>query len=149
MKINMEIVYDDGTKTTVSFEGALTKKRVLQMIEALDFQPTPAETSSRLTSQDFVQDIAQLSDETLTIKERLKLLLRYESSGIWFTSKEAKVHYERTFEHIPLSTVSTYLGRMYRAGILERRGSRVQREYRYVSKAPEEQEAAQGIPLHL
>jgi len=149
MKINVEIVYDDGTKTIVSFEGALVKERVLQMIEALDFQPTPAETSSRLTSQDFAQDIARLSDEKLTVKERLKLLLRYEYPGIWFTSKEVKAHYERIFEHIPLSTVSTYLGRMYRAGILERRGNRVQREYRYVSKAPGEQKVAQGIPLHL
>jgi len=149
MKINVEIVYDDGTKTVVSFEGALVKERVLQMIEALDFQPTPAETSSRLASQDFAQDIARLSDETLTVKERLKLLLRYEYPGIWFTSKEAKAHYERVSGRIPLSTVSTYLGRMYRAGILERRGSRAQREYRYVSETPEEQEAAQGIPLHL
>lgn len=149
MKINVEIVYDDGTKTTVSFEGALVKERVLQMIEALDFQPTPAETSSRLTSQDFAQDIARLSDETLTVKERLKLLLRYEYPGVWFTSKEAKVHYERVSGRIPLSTVSTYLGRMYRAGILERRGSRAQREYRYVSETSEEQEAAQGIPLPL
>lgn len=149
MKINVEIIYDDGTKTVVSFEGSLVKERVLQMIEALDFQLTPTETSSRLTSQDFAQDIALLSDETLTVKERLKLLLRYEYPGVWFTSKEAKAHYERVSGHIPLSTVSTYLSRMHRAGILERRGSRAQREYRYISKAPEEQEATQGISLHL
>ena len=72
MKIGLEIV-DDDMKTTVTFEGDLGKKRVLQLIEALDFQLASTETSSRT-----LPDSLDVTDETLTVKERRRLFLRYE-----------------------------------------------------------------------
>lgn len=145
MKINLEIV-DDDMKTTVTFEGDLGKKRVLQLIEALDFQPTSIETSSRTLSDSLDLKIA---DEKLTVKERLRLFLRYEYPKVWFTSIGVREHYMRLFENIPLSTVSTYLARMYREGILERRGNRVQREYRFILEESTDQTVSQGMALHL
>ncbi len=145
MKINLEIV-DGDMKTTVTFEGDLGKKRVLQLIEALDFQPTSTETSSRTLPNSL--DL-KTSDEKLTVKERLRLFLRYEYPKVWFTSIEVREHYGRVFERIPLSTVSTYLARMYREGILERRGNRVQREYRFIHEESNDQIVAQGMALHL
>ena len=142
MKISLEIV-EGKMKTNVTFEGDLSKKRVLQLIEALDFQPTPTETSCALPSS------SDLTDETLTVKERLRLFLRYEYPKVWFTSIEVKEHYERAFGNIPLSTVSTYLARMYKEGILERRGNRAQREYRCIYERTEDQKVAQDMPLHL
>lgn len=143
MKIGLEIV-DDDMKTTVTFEGDLGKKRVLQLIEALDFQLASTETSSRT-----LPDSLDVTDETLTVKERLRLFLRYEYPKVWFTSVGVREHYERTFEKIPLSTVSTYLARMYREDILERRGNRAQREYRCIHKELEDQKVAQGMALRL
>ncbi|MDD2666141.1 MAG: hypothetical protein PHD13_07065 [Methanocellales archaeon] len=144
-KINLEIV-DGDMKTTVTFEGDLGKKRVLQLIEALDFQPTSTETSSR-TPPDSLD--LKIADEKLTVKERLRFFLRYEYPKIWFTSIEVREHYGRVFGKIPLSTVSTYLARMYREGILERRGNRVQREYRFIHEGPTDQTVAQNMALHL
>ncbi|HIH36470.1 MAG TPA: hypothetical protein HA232_00995 [Methanocellales archaeon] len=144
-KINLEIV-DGDMKTTVIFEGDLGKKRVLQLIEALDFQPTSTETSSRTLSDSL--DL-KLADEKLTVKERLRLFLRYEYPKVWFTSIGVREHYQGVFENIPLSTVSTYLARMYREGILERRGNRVQREYRFIHEESTDQTVAQGMALHL
>ncbi|MFC1786948.1 hypothetical protein ACFLY8_02820 [Halobacteriota archaeon] len=144
MKINLEIV-DDDMKTTVTFEGDLGKKRVIHLIEALDFQNTSTNTSSSSTPPNFLD----IKDEKLTVKERLRLFLRYEYPKVWFTSIEIREHYKSVFENIPLSTVSTYLARMYREGILERRGNRVQREYRFIYGESDDQKVAQGISLHL
>ncbi len=144
MKIKLEIV-DDDMKTTVTFEGDLSKKKVLHLIEALDFHSTSTNTSSSSTLPKFLD----IKDEKLTVKERMRLFLRYEYPKVWFNSIEVREHYQRLFENIPLSTVSTYLARMYREGILERRGNRVQREYRFIHEKSEDQKAAQGVSLHL
>lgn len=71
--------------------------------------------------------------DTLTIKERLELFLKAEYGNRWFRSLEVKQHYEQAYgTYINLSTVSTYCARMYRDGILERRGNRIQREYHLI-----------------
>ena len=71
--------------------------------------------------------------DTLTIKERLELFLKAEYGNRWFRSLEVKQHYEQAYgSYINLSTVSTYCARMYRDGILERRGNRIQREYHLI-----------------
>ncbi len=66
----------------------------------------------------------------LTLKERLEMFLKFEYPRTWFSSLDVKRHYEAVYHKISLSTVSTYLARMYRDGLLERRGGRNQREYR-------------------
>ena len=122
MKIRLEIFYDNGMKTTVEFEGALSREHVIGVIESLDLH----EKSS-------VSDSNWVGSETLTIKERLRSFLRYDYPKVWFTSLDVKKEYEQVFdEKINLSTVSTYLARMYRDGILDRRGNRVQREYKII-----------------
>ncbi|ATZ61412.2 MAG: hypothetical protein BME93_04900 [Methanosarcinales archaeon Met12] len=141
MKVSLEIVDDEGVKTNVTFEGDFAKERLIQLIEALDFQPTPR-PSSRSPSQGPARD---LINEALTAKDRLKFFLRYEYPNIWFKSVEVKERYGLTYGHMPLSTISTYLGRMYREGILERRGTRAQREYRYISMGAEEHKMPQDM----
>jgi len=74
----------------------------------------------------------KINDTTLTISERLELFLKYEYPHVWFTSQEIQGHYERVYGFIKLSTVSTYLSRMYRKDLLQRRGNRTQREYMYI-----------------
>jgi len=66
----------------------------------------------------------------LSVRERLESFLKYEYPHVWFTSTDVKAHYGRIYDQINLSTVSTYLARMHNRGLLERRGNRMQREYR-------------------
>jgi hypothetical protein len=74
----------------------------------------------------------RMNDSSLTINERLELFLKYEYPRVWFSSQDVQKHYETIYGSIKQSTVSTYLSRMYQKNLLERRGNRTQREYRYI-----------------
>ncbi|MCL7415779.1 MAG: hypothetical protein M8349_06950 [ANME-2 cluster archaeon] len=76
------------------------------------------------------QEYSHLKNESLTIKERLELFLNFEYKDQWFTSLSVKQDYDRIYGPINLSTVSTYLSRLYREDKLERIGNRNQRRYR-------------------
>ncbi|WP_091689620.1 hypothetical protein [Methanococcoides vulcani] len=86
----------------------------------------------------------KVSNSKLTINERLELFLKYEHPREWSTSQQIQQNYERVYGEIKLSTVSTYLSRMYRKNLLERRGNRTQREYLYIGDR--EEVAAQAAP---
>lgn len=93
----------------------------------------------------------RLNDMSLTISERLELFLRYEYPRVWFSSQDVQQHYERVYGTIKQSTVSTYLSRMFRKSLLERRGNRTQREYRYIADEPEstyKMEELPGAPVY-
>lgn len=91
----------------------------------------------------------RIMDTSLTISERLEMFLKYEHSREWSTSQKIQEHYESIYGEIKLSTVSTYLSRMYRKNLLERRGNRTQREYLYIGDRVEAvgQPYAQGYPV--
>lgn len=88
----------------------------------------------------------RIGDTKLTINERLEMFLKYEYPRVWFSSQDIQHHYEKIYGPIKLSTVSTYLSRMFGKDLLERRGNRTQREYRYISDEPAELQVYQGIP---
>ena len=75
----------------------------------------------------------RINDSSLTINERLELFLRYEYPRVWFSSQDIQQQYERIYGPIKQSTVSTYLSRMFQKKLLDRRGNRTQREYRYIA----------------
>ncbi|MBP2030391.1 hypothetical protein J2755_001325 [Methanohalophilus levihalophilus] len=68
----------------------------------------------------------------LTISERLELFLKYEFPRMWATSQDIQQHYETVYGPIKLSTVSTYLSRMFHKNLVDRRGNRNRREYLFV-----------------
>jgi DNA-binding transcriptional ArsR family regulator len=65
-----------------------------------------------------------------TLMGRLENFIRLELPNDWFTSQELREKFETMEDDIKLSTVSTYLSRMNRDGILERRGNKNYRQYR-------------------
>jgi hypothetical protein len=70
-----------------------------------------------------------LSD--LTQMEKVFLLLKHNHERGWVKSQDLKEEYEIMYgERIKLSSLSTYLARLYETGSLERKGSRAQRMYR-------------------
>ncbi|WP_342305886.1 hypothetical protein [Methanolobus sp. ZRKC5] len=114
-------------------------------------QPVQAEGRSAPTRRrtPMLQD--RLNDMSLTISERLELFLRYEYPRVWFSSQDVQQHYEKIYGTIKQSTVSTYLSRMFRKTLLERRGNRTQREYRYIADEPEstyKMEEVPGAPVY-
>ena len=95
------------------------------------------------------KDIGDLSADRLTIKDRLKLFLKFEYRDAWFGTVDVKDRYERQYnEEIKISTVSTYLSRLHNEGFLERRGNKVEREYRIavLEPAPAEAPVQQAPP---
>lgn len=114
-------------------------------------QPTVTEKQVPQVNNKVVPNLSlrdRIMDTSLTISERLELFLKYEHSREWSTSQKIQEHYESIYGEIKLSTVSTYLSRMCRKNLLERRGNRTQREYLYIGDRVEAvgQPIAQGYP---
>lgn len=70
---------------------------------------------------------------TLTVMDTLQGLLETDFKHDWFTSQEVQHSFRQVHGPISLSTVSTYLARLYRAGALERNGNRRKWTYRLAS----------------
>ncbi|MBA1341699.1 MAG: hypothetical protein C5S40_06105 [ANME-2 cluster archaeon] len=105
--------------------------------------PQPQNIGGTRNLQIAEEEYSRLKNESLTIKQRLELFLNFEYTGQWFTSLEVKRDYDRVYGNINLSTVSTYLSRMYRENKLERMGNRNQRKY-HIREEPEPQEYSFG-----
>ncbi len=119
-EIQIYLSNDDGTKAFAEFEGEFL------IISATRFIQASAKSKSVQHENLFSSGDVE---SQLTLKERLEMFLRFEFPRIWFSSFDVKKRYEDVYGNISLSTVSTYLARMYRDNLLERRGNRTQREY--------------------
>ncbi len=130
MEVKFNVDDKSGKITQVTFsEGSFNMEALQRAMSAILQQNPVAEQQSVMS-----KDIADLSADKPTIKERLRLFLKFEFTGDWFNTVEVKSKYERQYgEEIKVSTVSTYLTRLYNEGILERRGNRVEREYHLIN----------------
>jgi hypothetical protein len=119
-EVQINIVQDDGTRAFGEFEGEFLGVSAIKFIESVvlsDIEATETSFSSNSAAPN------------LTLKERLEMFLRFEFSGVWFSSLDVKKRYESVYGKIGLSTVSTYLARMHRDNKLEKRGNHVNREF--------------------
>ena len=124
---------DDGEDIIMESEGADWADVIIRFVENFPTGTRTRPTGSGAAATSRIPD-APLP-ESLSVRERLELFLKYEYPQVWFTSTDIKNHYERIYDPINQSTVSTYLARMCTRGVLERRGNRVQREYRVYETA--------------
>ncbi len=108
-------------------------------------QQAPVQNAAPTRQTPHLQE--KLNDSSLTISERLELFLKYEYPRVWFSSQDVQQHYERVYGPIKQSTVSTYLSRMFRKNILERRGNRTQREYKYIDVEMEMPVISSNTPI--
>ena len=129
IKVNVDEKSGKITQLTISGDG-FNMDAVQRALSAISQNFPGTEVPKEPT---MARDIADLAADKYTIKERLRLFLKFEFRGLWFTSPQVKEKYERQYgEEIKLSTVSTYLTRLYNEGFLERRGNRVEREYHVI-----------------
>ena len=160
MKARVEVLDDkDVSKFSVTFstENLTLEEMISQITSHLQVQlGLPSSSSIKVFTDD--KNIPQIgvsenylnyTNENYTLKERLEFYIKteYPDKNKWFTSLDIqRSYYEITREKLSLSTVSTYLSRMYQNDILERRGNRTQRRYTLKTPIEDKPEFTQPLP---
>ena len=123
MRIRIEIE-DKGLKSSHEFEsqnmdGEALRDRIIGFLSASGVFEGKGESIASARNY-----------SSGTLMDRLENFIRYEFSNTWFSTQELRERYETVADDIKLSTVSTYLSRMNRDGLLDKRGNRNNRQYR-------------------
>ncbi len=96
-------VFNNGDRYTISFEGKITRGKVLHLLDLIELLGGMYPVDSGA-----VPLISQKSKI-----EKVRLAARKNFPLGWFSSKELQSAYEKQFnEPISLSTISTYLSRL-------------------------------------
>ncbi|MDD1730536.1 MAG: hypothetical protein CG440_1439 [Methanosaeta sp. NSM2] len=127
MRIRIEIE-DKGLKSSHEFEsqnmdGEALRDRIIGFLSASGVFEGRGDTAGGVPAPDYGRG---------TLMEKLGSFIKYEFSSTWFTTQELRERYETVADDIKLSTVSTYLSRMNRDGLLDKRGNRNNRQYRLI-----------------
>jgi hypothetical protein len=131
MEVKFNLDEKSGKITEMTFSGDGINKEAIQRAMSSIWQNNSADEPKQSV---MAKDISDLSADKTTLKERLTLFLRFEFSESWFTTQDVKSKYDDMYaEEIKLSTVSTYLTRLFNEGFLERRGNRIEREYHVIN----------------
>ncbi len=112
-KIRVDVSDKEGNKFTVTFQGKVTRQKVLQLLDLIEI--LGGVSSSNDTGESFPNQ-SKFAKISGLIEKRFPL-------G-WFSSKNIKSVYEDVYgETVGLSTVSTYLNRLAQRGVLHKSGS--------------------------
>jgi len=116
-KMRVELFDSEGNRYTIAFEGQITRDkalRLLNLVELLGGMPGEGATSGAGGA---------LTSSNLSRFEKVRLVIQKSFPLVWFSSKDIQSVYEQELkEPINLSTVSTYLARMTKRGLLLRAG---------------------------
>lgn len=129
MRIRIEIE-DEGLKSSHEFEsqnkgGEALREKIIGFLSASGiFEDKEEQTASAASDRNY--------GSVGTLMDRLESFIKFEFSNTWFTTQELRERYETVADDIKLSTVSTYLSRMNRDGLLDKRGNRNNRQYRLI-----------------
>ena len=121
-KMRIEI-FNNGDRYTVTFEGQVTRDKVLRLLDLVELLGGLPNLPSELTSAAEMSKI-----------EKVRLSAEKNFPVGWFSSKDLQESYEKQFnEPVSLSTVSTYLSRLSDRGFFIKKGSSNQRRYRIMT----------------
>jgi hypothetical protein len=120
-RIKVDVYDSEGNKFTISFEGRITRDKVLQLLDLTE-----------LLGSIPVSDMSDEKSVSMMTKfEKIQLLIRKEFPVGWFSSQMVQLAYENKFkEPVQISTISTYLSRLSQRGFLIQAGSTAERKYR-------------------
>lgn len=117
-RVKVDVNDGEGNKLSISFQGKITRGKLLQLLDFVELLGGVPEVSRR--------DVSELSKF-----EKVKILVDRKFPVGWFTSQDVMIAYEDAYdEPLGLSTVSTYLARLARKTILQRGGTLAGRKYR-------------------
>lgn len=118
-RVKIDVFDKEGNKISISLEGNITRKKVLHVLDLIELLNGTSST-----------ELVNAKPGT-TKYDKLQLLIEREFPIGWFLSEQIHVAYEDAYiEPIGISTVSTYLSRLTKRGLLLRKGSRGKRMYR-------------------
>lgn len=136
-------IRDRTKKITRSLEKvnhAAARDGIIEFLKYVFKVESEIDEIEALRPKDLFEDRSWLGKydlDDLTQMEKVFLLLKHNHETGWVKSQELKEEYEIMYgERIKLSSLSTYLARLYEKGSLERKGSRAQRVYRMSGPAP-------------
>ena len=119
-KLRIEVYDWEGNKYTITFEGKVTRDKVVQLFDLVELMGGVSDS-----------DLDWRDPSEISRFEKVKLLIERNFPVVWFRSVDVKFAYEQEYgEPIKLSTVSTYLARLFKRGFLVRRGPPNSRQYR-------------------
>ena len=125
--MRVELFDSEGNRYTIAFEGQVTRDkalRLLDLVELLGGMPNEGTTAG----SDNV-----ITGNNLSRFEKVRLVIQKNFPLIWFSSKDIQSFYEQELkEPISLSTVSTYLARMTKRGLLLRAGESNNLKYKLI-----------------
>jgi len=124
---------ETNRKLTLTLEGDIPSHLAASLIEELSKKFSSPMVESE-PSEDKIVNPPYVDLDNLSMREKVELvLLRCFKHG-WFTSNDVQEQYINLFkEEVPLSSISTYLSRIYdesKDSMLERSGNRKQYRYR-------------------
>ena len=127
-KMRVELFDNEGNRYTIAFEGQITRDKAIRLLDLVELLGgMPGETNNNQSSN-------LATRNNLSRFDKAKLIIQKRFPLIWFSSKEIQSIYEQELkEPISLSTVSTYLSRMTKRGILIRSGQSNNLKYKLVS----------------
>ena len=127
-KMRVELFDNEGNRYTIAFEGQITRDKAIRLLDLVELLGgMPGETNNNQSSN-------LVTRNNLSRFDKAKLIIQKRFPLIWFSSKEIQSIYEQELkEPISLSTVSTYLSRMTKRGILIRSGQSHNLKYKMVS----------------
>ncbi len=139
VNVDIESRSRDGTSlVTRSFERIGYHEIVDSVVEFLRFiykigpSHEPSGQSLSKIGPEYISTwLSRYDIENMSQKDKVLHLLKNNHPDGWVRSQDLQEEYEIIYgEKIKLSSLSTYLSRFYSRGILERKGSRAQREYK-------------------
>lgn len=120
-KIRIEALDSQG-KVSVTFEGNVTKEKVVQLLDLVDLMGG--------VSNSLIRDNPNGKSKFA----RVFGIIKESFSFGWFSSKDVILAYQDEYgEKIKPSTTSTYLSRLSSMGYLVKRGTRRIRQYRCIA----------------
>jgi hypothetical protein len=112
-KVKVDISDNQGNKFTVTFEGKITRQKILQLFDMIEI----------LGGVEHSAQVAGFFPNQSKFDKVSKLIQDHHPTG-WITSKDVQSTYHEIYgELIGLSTVSTYLNRLSKRGKLQKTGS--------------------------
>jgi len=115
-RVKFEVETAEGDKISLVFEGSLNREKLFQLADFVELVGGPSESP------------AEGRASKLT---RMMDVIERHFPFTAFTSREVSEAYRHEYrEHIPLSTVSTYLARLAERGYLIRSGQGNMARYR-------------------
>ncbi len=140
-KGKIEIDFDEkGKVKKLSFGEDISTSKIMEIVNSIR---NPQDVNLKKTiDESYIQNIQKdenLELDNLSIMDKLLIIIKRQMKYGWFTSRDIQEFYQAEYrEEVKLSTISTYLSRMFEEKILDRRGSRRRREYRLITEKVEQ-----------